>query len=76
MACTPNILPNLDNLSNRPYDRHVINNMIENPPHDPAEEDGPDAITAPLSGGPPVLQPKKDYESLAAAEEEEDDGDD
>lgn len=46
------------------------------PPLDPAKEDGPDADAAPLSGGPTVLVPEKDFEILAAAEEEDDNGDD
>ena len=45
---------------------------LSKPPLDPAVEDGPDAVTAPLSGGPPV-RPEEDYEILADAEEEDDD---
>ena len=76
-ACAILILSDLDILSNGTYDRHIFDNMIQEttlskPPLDPAVEDGPDAVTAPLSGGPPV-RPEEDYEILADAEEEDDD---
>lgn len=42
-------------------------------PDEPAEDDGPDGWTAPLSGGPLVLDIEQDLEVLADAEEEADD---
>lgn len=47
----------------------------EVPPQKPDEDDGPDADTAPLSGGPPMLSPEKDHNVLAYDEEEADDDD-
>ncbi len=51
----------------------ILETTLSKPPLDPAEEDGPDADTAPLSEGPPVLRPEEDYEILADAEVVDDD---